>query len=210
MEYNPEIHHRRSIRFKGYDYSSVGAYFVTLCVQANLRLFGNIIDGQMQLNPAGQMITKWYNELEYKFSDVHCDAFVCMPNHLHFIVVNIGKPKPPSVVGADLCVCPESQIGSSTYKKGEHIGSPLRTLPVPIPGEHRGSPLPKVVQWFKTMTTNDYIRGVKHKNWPSFKGKLWQRNYYEHIIRNDYDLNLIREYIANNPLLWHEDNYYAE
>ncbi len=210
MRYNPDIHHRRSIRFKGYDYASVGAYYVTLCVEANIRLFGDIIDGQIKLNPAGQMITTWYNELEYKFPGIHCDAFVCMPNHLHFIVVNIGKPKSPSTVGADLCVCPGIQTEPSTHKKGEHAGSPLRALPIPVPGENKGTHLQTVVQWFKTMTTNDYIRGVKQKTWPPFNGKLWQRNYYEHIIRNDHDLNLIREYIANNPLHWQEDNYYAQ
>jgi len=84
-------------------------------------------------------------------------------------------------VGADLCVCPN--------KVGEHIGSPLRD----------------VVQWFKTMTTNEYIRHVKQNGWKTFNGKLWQRNYYEHIIRNENDLNQIREYIINNPLKWDLD-----
>jgi putative transposase len=210
MRYNPELHHRHSIRFKGYDYSSVGAYFITLCTQSNIRLFGNIIDGQLQLNQVGQMVTMWHNKLEHKFPDIRCDAFVCMPNHLHFIVVNTGKPKSPSPVGADLRVCPGTQTVPSMRKEAQHTASLPQTLPIPAPGQNSNSPLQKVVQWFKTMTTNDYIRGVKHKNWPPFKRKLWHRNYYEHIIRNDHDLNLIREYIANNPLLWQEDSYYAQ
>lgn len=68
-----------------------------------------------------------------------------------------------------------------------------------------GSPLPGVVQWFKTMTTNEYIRGVKHSDWPAFAGKLWQRNYYEHIIRNEASLLAICSYVKNNPLQWELD-----
>ena len=87
-------------------------------------------------------------------------------------------------VGADLRVCPNDD-----NKKGEHIGSPL----------------PAIVQWFKTMTTNEYIRAVKQCGWPSFPGKLWQRNYYDRIIRDEDELNRIREYIIYNPLRWADD-----
>ncbi|MGH7871799.1 MAG: transposase, partial [Candidatus Binatia bacterium] len=72
-------------------------------------------------------------------------------------------------------------------------------------GAHAGAPLPKIVQWFKTMTTNDYMRSVKALNWPGFQGQLWQRNYYEHVIRNEESLNRIREYIVNNPIQWDVD-----
>jgi len=63
----------------------------------------------------------------------------------------------------------------------------------------------RVVQWFKTMSTNEYIRGVKQRGWPAFPGKLWQRNYWEHIIRNETEFNHIREYIQNNPKKWASD-----
>jgi len=75
---------------------------------------------------------------------------------------------------------------------GAHTGAPQPT----------GAPLPTIVQWFKTMTTNEYIRGVKELGWEPFPGKLWQRNYYEHIVRNERALNALREYIRNNPLKW--------
>ena len=68
-----------------------------------------------------------------------------------------------------------------------------------------GSPLPRIIQWFKTMTTNEYIRGIDAQGWERFNGKLWQRNYYEHIIRDDRELQAIREYIRYNPLKWDED-----
>ena len=75
-------------------------------------------------------------------------------------------------------------------------------------GRYAGPPLHAMVQWFKTMTTNEYIRGVKQKNWHRFNKKLWQRNYYEHIIRSEDSYLQISEYIRTNPMKWHEDKYY--
>jgi putative transposase len=74
-------------------------------------------------------------------------------------------------------------------------------------GTHIGVPLQTVVQWFKTMTTNEYIRNVKQNRWITFIGKLWQRSYYDHIARNEGKLNLIRQYIIDNPMQWSEDEY---
>ena len=73
------------------------------------------------------------------------------------------------------------------------------------PGAHAGAPLPTIIQWFKTMTTNEYMRGVKTFGWSAFRGHLWQRNYYEHIIRSEDSLNRIRQYIVDNPALWDSD-----
>ncbi|HEX8549054.1 MAG TPA: transposase [Cytophagaceae bacterium] len=80
--------------------------------------------------------------------------------------------------------------------------------PPDILGEHRGSPLSGVVQRFKTMTTNEYIRGVKNLGWKPFDGKLWQRNYYEHIIRDDHAYENISNYIISNPSKWKGDKFY--
>jgi len=189
VKYDPTKHHRRSIRLKGYDYTRAGAYFVTICTQDRACLFGNVTDGQMVLNDAGRMIEKWWLDLNRKFSTMETDEYMIMPNHFHGIVV---------IVGADLCVCPapadahvSGANGSGAHDSNAH-GS----------NAHAGAPLPSMIQWFKTMTTNEYIRGVKSRGWPPFAGKLWQRNYYEHIIRNDESLNRIREYIMNNPMQW--------
>ena len=115
------------------------------------------------------------------------DTYIVMPNHFHAIFVNNGGGD----VGADLRVCPDIL--------GEHN----------ILGEHTGSPLHAVVQWFKTMTTNEYIRGVKTLGWQTFDKKLWQRNYYEHIIRNDDAYQRIADYITNNPMKWKDDKFYV-
>ncbi len=192
MNYNPQTHHRRSIRLRGYDYSRTGAYFVTLCTQNQACLFGDIENGKMQLNEAGKMMKRWYSELENKFPDIQCDEFVCMPNHVHFITITVG---------ADLRVRP----GGANPQPVRPGGANPQPAPCETMGEHTGSPLHRVVQWFKTMSTNEYIRGVKQNGWPSFPGKLWQRNYWEHIIRNEQESNRIREYIRNNPLQWELD-----
>lgn len=96
-----------------------------------------------------------------------------------------------------------SAIHTVTYEHGEK-NQTIRDEYVcgETRGEHVGSPLRTVVQWFKTMTTNEYIRGVKNLGWTPFAGKLWQRNYYEHIIRNQDELIRIRQYIRDNPLNW--------
>ena len=76
-------------------------------------------------------------------------------------------------------------------------------------GDHAGSPLPRIIEWFKTMTTNEYIRGVKSGIYPAFSKRIWQRNYYEHIIRNDDEYNKIWQYIDKNPAKWTEDKYFV-
>lgn len=237
MPYNPEIHHRRSIRFKGYDYSQPGMYFVTICLQNKTCLFGKVVDGEMQLNDAGRMVEKWYQELQNKFPDIQCQEMVVMPNHFHCIIHNVG------MVGADLRVCPSNKLDSSNLLDNQNhdsdnqnhdsddqnhdsddrnrdlndsnhdsdnrndISTKSNISGKPeILGEHIGSPLQSVVQWFKTMTTNEYIRGVKNHHWPRFDGKLWQRNYWEHIIRNEKSYRNIAEYILNNPAKWHQDS----
>ena len=139
----------------------------------------------MILNDAGTMVEKWYNELENKFPDIRCHEMIVMPNHFHCIIQNVGMS-----VGADQRVCPNTSISDN------------------IEGEHVGSPLHRVVQWFKTMTTNEYIRGVKTLGWQPFNRKLWQRNYWEHIIRNEQSYQTISQYIINNPAKWCDDKFY--
>ena len=73
-----------------------------------------------------------------------------------------------------------------------------------------GSPLHRVIQWFKTMTTNEFIRNVKNHGWEPFENKIWQRNYYEHIIRNDESHRKISDYTRNNPTRWIEDDYFTQ
>jgi REP element-mobilizing transposase RayT len=185
MKYNPDIYHRQSIRLKGYDYSQHGYYFVTVCTQGRWCLFGEIEKGRMVLNDAGKMVSRWWDELKNKYANIEIDEYVVMPNHCHGIINIVDS------VGADRCVCPNNI--------GEHAGSPLQ-----------GRPIYEMIRWFKTMTTNEYIRNVKQNRWEPFDSKLWQRNYYEQIIRDEISLRRVREYIVNNPCQWQRDKLFAE
>lgn len=98
-KYNPNIHQRKSIRLKGYDYTQAGLYFITICCQDRICRFGRVENGEMTLNDAGIMVEKWYDELENKFPDIRCHEMVVIPNHFHCIIENIG-----TAVGADLRV----------------------------------------------------------------------------------------------------------
>jgi putative transposase len=193
IKYNPLIHNRKSIRLKGYDYTKAGLYFITICCQDRACLFGHIINGEMLLNKAEHMILRWYDELENKFPVVKCNEVVVMPNHFHCIIEIVES----IVIGvwADLRVC--------TIEEDHHQqnvddveGSTRRCTPTSIS---------ETIQWFKTMTTNEYIRGVKNLGWEPFNGKIWERNYYEHIIRNEQSCKRIANYIVNNPKKWEED-----
>ena len=193
--YDPDKHHRRSIRLKEYDYAQPGAYFVTVCVQNRQCLLGTIMDRRMRLNEAGQMIQSWWNRLSDKFPTIETDEFAVMPNHIHGVIIIVERDM---VVGANPCVRPElgQTRGSAT---GQTRGSAT--------GQTRGSAptVGRIVQWFKTMTTNAYIRGVRQNGWKPFPGKLWQRNYYERIIHNERELNAVRRYIRDNPARWAND-----
>lgn len=168
--YSPDIHHRRSIRLKGYDYTQAGTYFVTICVQHRMCLLGEICDKIMRHNAAGQMIQAVWNELPQHYPGVAIDAFVAMPNHVHGIILLTGI---------------------------DQVNADQTTAPV--------LSLPEVVHRFKSLTTAQYRKGVSEGGWKPFPGKLWQRNYYEHIVRDATELNHIRDYIARNPAHWAED-----
>jgi REP element-mobilizing transposase RayT len=122
-----------------------------------------------------------WGQLPVRFDHVDLDAFVVMPNHIHAIFM-LQRIHPISGRQANQTHCGDE---SGVRPKGS------------LPGT-----VGRIVQAFKSITTHEYIIGVKQHGWPPFPGKLWQKNYYEHIIRNENELNQIREYITNNPMKW--------
>ena len=183
MKYDPDIHHRRSIRLKGYDYSRAGLYFITICTQNQLCLFGEIENEEMILNDPGIMIDHQWQELSCRFVNIKLYEFIVMPNHFHGIVEFVGVPL----------------VGTPNGGQPQTMGQPQGIAPT-VGG---------VVGAFKSLTTNEYIRGVKNNGWSRFNKKLWQRNYYEHIIRDEKSCYQISEYIQTNPLKWQNDKYYV-
>ncbi len=188
---NKEIHHRRSIRLKGYDYSQNGAYFITICAQDRACLFGEIVNGEMQYNDAGKMVQSLWQNIPENYDGVQIDEFIIMPNHLHgIIVLNVGAGLVPALI--DNLPTPVDNFSNN--------GSTTRVDPTG--GGRFSRTVGDVVGGFKSRATVEYIRGVKNHQWSSFRARLWQRNYYEHIIRNETTLYDIRDYIINNPKKW--------
>lgn len=185
--YDSNRHHRRSIRLRGYDYTRSGAYFVTVCTQNRLYLFGEVAHGYMRLNDAGFMVQRVWDELPQYYPGVDIDEFVVMPNHIHGIIVLSNAP-----VGAGPRACPDNAALSSL---GQQSRQPRQQSDEVIG-------LPDVVHRFKSFTTDRYRRGVGESGWTPFPGRLWQRNYHEHIIRDEDALYQIRRYIMNNPMRW--------
>ncbi len=173
------------MRLDGFDYADHSAYFVTICTQDRLPLFGSIRDEMMLPNAAGIMLARWWAELPRKFRQVEIDEFVVMPNHAHGLLLING----PDVLIRE----PDARIGPD--------GDAGTTVQMP------NVPLSRIMQWFKTMTTNAYFSGVRDDGWQRVPSKLWQRGYYDHIVRRDEALNDIRQYIIDNPWKWAEDEH---
>ncbi|HOO14890.1 MAG TPA: hypothetical protein PKU90_02960 [Candidatus Paceibacterota bacterium] len=173
MKYNPDKHHRRSIRLQGYDYSQPGIYFITLCTQNRECLFGEILNGEMRLNEFGKIAHQCWLEMPHHFPHIQLDEFVVMPDHIHGIIVL------NNIVGA---------------KKF----SPLQNItPFRSPSKTIGS----IIRGFKIGVTKGFRQNTDIY-------VVWQRNYYEHIIRNEVELNRIRQYIIDNPKKWKTDENY--
>lgn len=122
-----------------------------------------------------------------------------MPNHFHCIIENNCN------VGSDLCddlyeIYNYNSLSQINWIEPNDLQNKIQ--------EHEGSALCDILQWFKTMTTNKYIEGIKSLDWQPFIGKLWQRNYHEHIIRNEESYHRIADYIINNPAKWELDKLY--
>jgi len=190
----------------GYDYSQNGLYFVTNCTHGRLRLLGDVANGEMQLNDAGRMVHAIWDEIPAHYRGIEIDQFTVMPNHIHGII---------KIVGAGPRACPDPRAHPSTNPVGATpCGCPASPGQAREPGHPQGGAptdlsLPDVVHRFKTLTTKRYTDGVKQNGWQPFPAKLWQRNYYEHIIRDEASYLKIAEYIQTNPRRWAEDIYHV-
>lgn len=160
------LSNRRSIRLKNYDYSSNGAYFITICTQDREMLFGDIVNGKMVSNKMGNIVQQHIESLFQRFP-VEIPIYQIMPNHVHLIIMIVGA------------------------------------------GFSRPITLGNIIAYFKYQSTkqiNTYIIGSEDPTPTDQKySKIFQRNYYEHVIRNEKDFDKIYWYIENNPKTWDKD-----
>jgi REP element-mobilizing transposase RayT len=176
MKFNPKIHRRRSVRLKGYDYARSGQYFVTACTHRRELLFGEVIEGQMRRNALGDIVhAEWYATERIR-PEIRLDAFIVMPNHLHGIIEIMA-------VGAK-----------------HRVGATRRVAPTGRPTGPAPGSIGAILGQIKSLSKKaiNKIRATPGR-------AVWQPNYHEHVIRNERELNRIREYIYNNPLRWPSD-----
>lgn len=243
--YNPQIHHRRSIRLRGYDYAQPGAYFVTICTQGHERLFGEVVDEEMVLNAFGQVVATYWERIPRHFPNVKLGAWVVMPNHVHGIIIitdddndddtRRGGAFPKSLTHtSDLGNAPGPRPKTTTEEclahpqPQRHDGEGEAFLPSPghtavvananviypeqpnaeCPAPTMNAPsgaLGAVIGNFKSVTTRR-INTMRHT--PG--ARVWQRNYWEHIIRTPESHARIEDYITANPARWEADQLHPD
>jgi putative transposase len=185
---NPSRLSRRSLRLPDYDYSQPGAYFVTLVTYQLEHLFGDFTDGEMRQNIAGKIVWEVWQSLPSRYPNISLDEAVVMPNHFHGIVIIEENPVVDAVAAIHVAI---------------HVAAihELPLLPLPLPRlTRRRMLIPLVVGYFKMNSAKRINILLDNSGVP-----IWQRNYYERIVRNDQAYNAIRQYIHSNPVSWNTD-----
>lgn len=176
MKFNPQKHHRHSIRLKNYEYTQPGGYFITIVTYQRDMLFGQIAHGKMQLNDFGTIADECWHAIPHHFPNVELGVHVVMPNHVHgIIVINEG----------------------SATNSSPNVGA-MHTSPLPPPRGAKPKSIGAIVGSFKSAVSR--CIGREHN-----ATGIWQRNYYEHVIRNHEEWDRIHRYIEANPSRWAED-----
>jgi len=176
--------HRKQLRLRGYDYAFPGAYFVTICSAGKRPVFGSISGESIVLSPEGEIVRSEWIALPERFSRLVLDEFVIMPNHLHGVLAFVGPAG-----GAD----PSPTMRNTTTNPGGES-------PVPTGGASPSPTLFEVIGAFKSISTIRVNRLLRRRGVP-----LWQRGYYERVVRTGEDLRKIQRYILENPLMWSLD-----
>jgi putative transposase len=166
---NSNLHKRRSIRLKDYDYSQSGEYFITICTHNHECLFGEVVDEGIKLSPQGKTAQQCWLDIPMHFNNAELDEYVIMPNHIHGIII-----------------LKDNSVGTRhAVSLHEQFGKP------------KCGTIPTIVRSFKSAATRQ-IRILTNE----YEIPIWQSRFYEHIIRDDKDLDNVREYITNNPFNW--------
>ena len=187
-KFDPKIHHRRSIRLPGYDYSQAGAYYVTIVTHGREHLFGEVVNGEMKLNRYGKIVQAAWFDLPKHYRHLELDAFCIMPDHVHAILVLVEFVRGGSISDNDN-LQPAMPAGRASPQNR------------PETRPYKRHPLSEIVRAFKSFSARRINELRKTAGIP-----VWQRNYYEHIIRSNQDYLAKCGYIQDNPLNWEKDD----
>jgi REP element-mobilizing transposase RayT len=208
MVYDPRIHHRRSIRLRGHDYAGGGVYFITICTQGWISIFGVIAESEMILNEAGRLVRETWGALPQRFESLTLDAFQIVPNHLHGVFVLPGPGLDPALAkatGARVIQPYEDRRGGAcpTLVGGSDNSQGTASRPLTsgnVTARPRRTSMGEVVGAFKSISTIAVNKLLSRTG-----TRLLHENFYEHIVRDVVELEMIRDYIIHNPQRWLED-----
>ena len=194
MNFKP--HNRRSIRIKDYNYSNIGMYFVTICVQNKAFLFGDIVDNEMILSDIGETVKQCWLNIPSHFPNVKLHNFVVMPNHIHLLI---------TITGAAHNNAPEAAYNDAP---GAVYNNAPRAAYNGAPGAaYNGAP--RAARPTANVSIPRIVAILKRKTNKIYGFNMWQSSYHDHIIRNEADYQRIWQYIDENPAKWAEDCFYV-
>ena len=209
-KYQSKKYQRKSIRLKGYDYSNAGLYFITICCKDRVCRFGDVVNGEMVLNEFGQIAHDGWIKLVERFSNFELDVFQIMPNHMHGIIVLKNIPVVSGFTPDPNKEDPNKEDPNKEDPSAEYPNKPEKNTIDQIEKKSKdiAPSIPDIVGAYKSLVSNGSLKKYKLRN--QAMGKLWQSNYYEHIIRNEQSFQNISSYIINNPKKWEEDKFYKK
>jgi REP element-mobilizing transposase RayT len=219
MPYNPLFHNRHSIRLQGYDYSSEGAYFLTICTYQHQHMFGNIDEGVMYLNQYGQIVHDEWEKSAIIRAEIELGEYVIMPNHMHAIVFIVDDPRRgvrPNAPTTNANTTNTNTKNTNTKNTNMMNVNMMNVNMMNVnttygktnsenkPSGLQSKSIGSLISGFKSSVTKqiNLIRNTPGE-------PVWQRNYWDHIIRNDESFDKIEDYIINNPLNWHQDQLFT-
>ncbi len=207
MKFNPKLHHRQSIRLKGYDYSQSGSYFITICARERECIFGEIKESKTILSHLGQLVEQEWLALPHRFPHIDLDEYVVMPNHFHGII--------HIAVGAGLASAQleSAQLASAQIASAQIASAQIASAQIDAPQfkPEQLNPTPSIatlgdiVCAFKSLVFKRHYDLIRNNHLDEV-AKCWQRNYWERIIRNHQEYNNIQNYIITNPERWSQDS----
>ena len=231
---------RKSLRLPDYDYSQPGAYFITVGTQGRRCLFGEIENGTIKLSILGQIAEKVWENLPERFPNIICDNYIIMPNHIHGIIEIVAAGLAPAreirsaLVAAGLAPALRQSQGLplqhtienfTNVLNAQNQSDPVGAGLAPVLGQPQGLPLHQpneckelpprhtigdMVGAYKSLVANECMKIFRVNNNNKTLGKLWQRNYYEHVIRDERDYEAIVDYIQTNPDNWERDEEFSK
>ncbi len=192
-----------SLRLQSYDYSQIGHYFITICSKNREYIFGDVQNGNMNLNSFGNIANEFWGQIEHRYPQCRLHEFVAMPNHIHGIIEIFSNPKPVETIH-------ELTRSQNDQSNSESVGTihelSLRNTKTSNNESNRKKRrkmlIPLIIGWYK-MNVSKQINIIQQTPGQS----VWQRNYYEHIIRDKKSFDNISEYIRMNPQKWNRDRF---